>query len=45
MTGVRAFTELLFVGQEFLLLQIHDFSPSFYRVTFCWAGVYTYSNQ
>ena len=44
MTGARAFTELLFVGQEFLLLQIHDFSHRFYRVNFCRAGVFTYSN-
>ena len=44
MTGDRVFTELLFVGQEFLLIQIHDLSQSFYFVTFCWAGTLTYSN-
>ena len=44
MTGDRVFTELLFVGQEFLLIQIHDWNKSFYLVTFCWVGAFTYSN-
>ena len=44
MTGARAFTELLFIGPELLLIQIHDLTQSFYRVTICWAGIFTYSN-
>ena len=44
MTGARAFTELLFLGLELSLIQTHNLSQSYYRVTICWAGDFTYTN-